>query len=197
VQALCGLPRVALYQTSNLRIIDSGEALCGLPYTIALSIDFVTAVFGIQLTTAHLTIAGEWRRLGSGACELSASGVFIMPGLILVVEDNADARFMLKFILEAQGFVVTCAEDGQVALEMIKTHRPDLIITDIQMPNLDGIELIKALRSQNETRDTPVLIMSAQQNEVLADALKAGGNAAAFKPVQIESLIKLIQQLLI
>lgn len=119
-----------------------------------------------------------------------------MPRLILVVDDNADARFMLKFVLEAQGFAIICAEDGQAALDLIKSHRPDLVITDIQMPNLDGIELIKALRIQNETRDTPVMIMSAQHDDILADALKAGGNAAAFKPVQMEAFIKLVNQLL-
>lgn len=119
-----------------------------------------------------------------------------MPPLILVVDDNADARFMLKTVLEAQGFAVVCAEDGQVALDMIKSHHPDLIISDIQMPNLDGIEMIKILRSQSETKDTPVLVTSAQHSGILADAMKAGGTAAATKPVQIESLIKLITQLL-
>jgi CheY-like chemotaxis protein len=120
-----------------------------------------------------------------------------MPRLILVVDDNADARYMLKTVLEVQGFAVACAEDGQVALDMIKANRPDLIISDIQMPNLNGIELIKILRSQSETKDTPVLVTSAQHSGVLADAMKAGGTAAATKPVQLESLIKLITQLLI
>ena len=120
-----------------------------------------------------------------------------MPPLILIVDDNADARLMLKTVLEAQGFVTACAEDGQAALNMIKANQPDLIISDIQMPNLNGIELIKILRSQIETKDTPVLVTSAQHSGVLADAMKAGGTAAATKPVQLESLIKLITQLLI
>lgn len=119
-----------------------------------------------------------------------------MPRLILVVDDNEDARFMLKTILEAQGFAVVCAEDGQIALDMIGTHRPDLIISDIQMPNLDGIEMIKILRSHSETRNTPVLVTSAQHDDILADAMKAGGTAAATKPVRIEPLIRLITQLL-
>ena len=120
-----------------------------------------------------------------------------MPRLILVVDDNADARYMLKTVLEVQGFAVACAEDGQVALDMIKANRPDLIISDIQMPNLNGIELIKILRGQSETKDTPVLVTSAQHSSVLADAMNAGGTAAATKPVQLESLIKLITQLLV
>jgi len=119
-----------------------------------------------------------------------------MPPLILIVDDNADARFMLKTVLEAQGFVIACAEDGQAALNMIRANQPDLIISDIQMPNLNGIELIKILRSRIETKDTPVLVTSAQHSGVLADAMKAGGTAAATKPVQLESLIKLITQLL-
>jgi CheY-like chemotaxis protein len=120
-----------------------------------------------------------------------------MPRLILVVDDNADARFMLKTVLEAQGFAVACAEDGQAALSLVETNQPDLIISDIQMPNLNGIEMIKKLRMQSETRDTPVLVTSALHSEVLADAIDAGGTAIAAKPVQLESLIDLITQLLI
>src|ERR1044072_10014564 len=113
----------------------------------------------------------------------------MMPRLILVVDDNADARYMLKTVLEVQGFAVACAKDGQVALDMIKINRPDLIISDIQMPNLNGIEMIKILRMQSETKDTPVLVTSALHSEVIADAMKAGGTAVAAKPVQLASLI--------
>ncbi|MGA9773768.1 MAG: response regulator [Blastocatellia bacterium] len=119
-----------------------------------------------------------------------------MPRLILVVDDNADARFMLKTVLEAQGFAVACAEDGQAALHMIEDHQPDLIISDIQMPNLNGIEMIKKLRMQSETMHTPVLVTSALHSEVLADAMIAGGTAVATKPVELESFIGLITQLL-
>jgi CheY-like chemotaxis protein len=126
----------------------------------------------------------------------NSMGVLIMPRLILIVDDNADVRFMFKTVLEDQGFEVVCAEDGQIALNIIRSHQPDLVISDIQMPNLDGIEMIKILRSQSETKNTPVLVTSAQHSGILADAMKAGGTAAATKPVQIESLIKLITQLL-
>ena len=69
-----------------------------------------------------------------------------MKKQILVVDDNLDSREMLSFILIGEGFSVLAAEDGLQALELVKDAQPDLIITDINMPNLDGIELTKQLR---------------------------------------------------
>src|SRR5262249_59218977 len=86
-----------------------------------------------------------------------------MPTKILVVEDNADARRLLATLLKEQGFFVMEAEDGQAALELINGKRPDLIITDIQMPNLDGIEMIKVLRGGQELSSVPVLVMTRDQ----------------------------------
>ena len=120
-----------------------------------------------------------------------------MPAKILVVEDCADAREMLSLILKEHGFAVTCAEDGQAALSLIEADRPDLIITDIQMPNLDGIGMIKLLRKHSETSDIPILVISAYFSGSLTDALEAGANAAANKPVKIAAIIDLIKNLLL
>jgi CheY-like chemotaxis protein len=119
-----------------------------------------------------------------------------LPNTILIVDDNADARTMLTILLEDQGYMVICAENGRAALDLLNAQRPDLIITDLQMPELDGIELVKALRRESDLKDIPVLIMSAQQTEVLSEALEAGANAAFSKPVQLQFLIKLIENLL-
>jgi|SRR5215831_7445478 len=120
-----------------------------------------------------------------------------MPTKILVVEDNADARRLLATLLKEQGFFVMEAEDGQAALELINGKRPDLIITDIQMPNLDGIEMIKVLRGGQEISSVPVLVMTGNQSGAVTEALKAGADAAARKPVEFGLLIKLIKQLLL
>lgn len=119
-----------------------------------------------------------------------------MPASLLVVEDDADSREMLLMVLEEQGFKVTGAEDGRAALELIESTRPDLIITDIQMPNLDGVEMIKALRERPEIKGVPILIFSACPDEALSDAMQAGASAASPKPLQVDFLVRLVKSLL-
>jgi CheY-like chemotaxis protein len=111
------------------------------------------------------------------------------------VEDNPDAREMVSFILAAEGFSVITAEDGQEALELVKDQPPDLIITDIQMPNVDGIEMIKRLRQEFKSHNLPIVVMSAFGSGA-QDAIDAGANRSAPKPMQVDYLINLVKQLL-
>jgi CheY-like chemotaxis protein len=115
---------------------------------------------------------------------------------ILVVEDSPEAREMVSFILAAEGFSVLTAEDGQAALDLVKEHPPDLIITDIQMPKVDGIEMIKRLREQFKTNTMPIVVMSAFGSGATQDAIDAGANRSAPKPMQIDYLLRLVKQLL-
>jgi two-component system, chemotaxis family, chemotaxis protein CheY len=116
---------------------------------------------------------------------------------VLVVEDDTDAREMVAAFLRREGFDVSGAEDGQVALKLIANQRPDLIVTDIQMPNLDGIQLIRALRRMPEMSSVPILVLSAHRSGAIKDALKAGASASARKPVQVDALLDLIKQLIL
>jgi CheY-like chemotaxis protein len=118
-----------------------------------------------------------------------------MSATLLIVEDNQDLRDLLGLFLQMHGFEVIAAEDGEAALQRIRQHLPDLIITDIGMPKLDGIGLIRELRQRPETRDIPVLVLTAYLARS-ADALAAGATQAAHKPVHFEALLQLIQQLL-
>jgi DNA-binding response OmpR family regulator len=144
----------------------------------------------------RLTPARKTPTLIKDASGNGASGDVVMPANVLVVEDDADAREMLTIVLGEQGFKVTGAEDGRAALELLETIRPDLIITDLQMPNLDGLGLIKALRGRPETMDVPILIFSACRDEMLSDAMRAGADAAARKPLRLDPLVGLIKSLL-
>ena len=105
-------------------------------------------------------------------------------------------REMLSFFLTGEGYSVITAEDGQQALGLIGLAPPDLIITDIQMPNLNGIELIKRLRGQSQSSTVPIVVMSALGSGVVSEAIKAGANQSTPKPMQLEALLGLIQQLL-
>lgn len=119
-----------------------------------------------------------------------------MPKTILVVEDNVDAREMLSVILAAEGFSIITAEVGQQALNLLNRPPPDLVITDIQMPNVDGIEMIQRMREHDEWRKIPVVVMTAFPGKHTRDAINAGANGSTGKPIQVDSLLKLVRQLL-
>ena len=120
----------------------------------------------------------------------------IVQKTILVVEDNADAREMLSVILAAEGFAVITAEDGQQALEVVHSESPDLIITDIQMPKLDGIQLIKRLREEFASSTLPIVVMTAFGSGITKDALDAGASHSTSKPLHVDSLLNVVRQLL-
>jgi DNA-binding response OmpR family regulator len=119
-----------------------------------------------------------------------------MPAKILVVEDHADARQMLAAILESEGYTAICAEDGLQGFSVARVERPDLILTDIGMPNLNGIEMTKLLREQEEFSNVPILVLTAYHKGVMIEAIKAGATGATSKPVQLESLLRLVKNLL-
>jgi CheY-like chemotaxis protein len=82
--------------------------------------------------------------------------------LALVIDDSMLIRHTVCRFLEARGFKVETATDGIAALEALKTIRPDLILTDLQMPRLSGYQLIDALKANEETADIPVLVLAAK-----------------------------------
>jgi len=80
---------------------------------------------------------------------------------VLVVDDDPDMRFMLKLLLERGGYQVTEAGDGLAALHAIKAQMPDLVLTDLRMPMMDGGELIQRLRSDEATSALPIILITA------------------------------------
>jgi CheY-like chemotaxis protein len=119
-----------------------------------------------------------------------------VPEKILVVDDSDDTREMMTKLLELESFTVVTAEDGRVGLDIAEAEHPDIIITDINMPNLNGIEMIKILRTQPQFSTVPIMAITAYGNGVAAEAVAAGANHAATKPVEFEVLIGGIRRLL-
>lgn len=119
-----------------------------------------------------------------------------MKKQILIVDDDPDSLDMLSFILTSEGFSIITAGDGLEALDIIKSVQPDLIITDVNMPNLDGIELTKRLREQFQSTSLPIVVVSALEREVVLEAINAGANEAMQKPMQLDSLLTLVKQIL-
>jgi CheY-like chemotaxis protein len=91
---------------------------------------------------------------------------------ILVVDDEPDLRFILRRILERAGHEVVEAGHGAAALESVRGSRPDLVVTDIMMPVMDGVELVRRLRADPATARIPILVVSGDSlHPVAADAV--------------------------
>lgn len=119
-----------------------------------------------------------------------------MPNTILIVDDSDDTREMMAKLLELETFTVLTAEDGNIGLKVAAEQHPNLIITDINMPNMNGIEMIRQLRSQPGLERVPIMAITAYGNGVAQEALEAGADRAATKPIQFSALILEIRELL-
>lgn len=111
------------------------------------------------------------------------------PAKILVVDDEAEIRQVLQEVLTRAGYQVITANDGRDALPLTLTDSPDLIITDIRMPRLDGLTLCRALRTNKDTAHIPVLILtSGSTPEQMEASLKAGADDFLPKPLNIDEI---------
>jgi CheY-like chemotaxis protein len=117
---------------------------------------------------------------------------------VLYVEDNDDNVYMLKMRLELLGdFEVLAAEDGEKGCEMAAAERPDIILMDLEMPVLDGWEATRRLRSNPQTRDIPVIALSAHALAGERErALAAGCNEFDSKPIEFDRLVATVRRIL-
>jgi adenylate cyclase len=119
------------------------------------------------------------------------------PPLILVVDDVADNVEILQLRLESQGYEVITAGDGEAALAIVREQLPDLVLLDIQMPKLDGIETVKQLKADSGLPFIPVIMVTARADakDVLA-GLEAGGDDYLTKPVDQSALLARVRAML-
>jgi len=117
---------------------------------------------------------------------------------ILYIEDNDDNVYMLKMRLELlDGYEVLAAEDGEKGCEMAASEQPDLILMDLEMPVIDGWEATRRLKGNPQTRDIPVIALSAHALAGAREkALAAGCDEFDTKPVEFDRLVGTIQRLL-
>jgi CheY-like chemotaxis protein len=120
-----------------------------------------------------------------------------MPKKILVVDDNLDTRELAHLHLTTEGFIVVVASDGREGLYLAGAERPDLIITDISMPGLDGVEMVKRVRQQSELKNVPILVLTAMGREEIDQAIRAGANRAMNKPILLDALTDDIREMLL
>ena len=117
---------------------------------------------------------------------------------ILYVEDNDDNVYMLKMRLELLGdFEVLTAEDGEKGCEMAAAERPDIILMDLEMPVVDGWEATRRLKSNPQTRDIPVIALSAHALAGERErALAVGCNEFDSKPIEFDRLVATVRRIL-
>jgi DNA-binding response OmpR family regulator len=120
-----------------------------------------------------------------------------MPKRILIVEDDTDMVELLRFNLKTVGYALGTAADGIEALKKAWSIRPDLILLDLMLPELDGFAVCDILRRDPKTASIPIIILTAVSSQLSRLAgLDAGANAYLTKPVSPKYLLQCIQELL-
>ncbi len=116
-------------------------------------------------------------------------------GKVLLVEDLDDSRFMLRRLLELEGFDVIEACDGAIALESLRKNACDIVLLDLRLPNIDGFQVTRALRATTQFQTIPIIILSALDDEYTrTEARAAGCNDYVTKPIDLERLTALIKK---
>ncbi len=118
------------------------------------------------------------------------AGAETHAGRVVLADDNADLRDYVGRLLKAKGYEVEVVADGYAALDLVRERRPDLVLTDIMMPRLDGFGLLAAIRSDQELADIPVIMLSARAGEeAQVEGLDAGADDYLAKPFSARELL--------
>lgn len=121
-----------------------------------------------------------------------------MKKLIMIVDDSASLRQVVKMTLEKLGYEVVEAKDGQDALSKAKGKKINLIITDLNMPVMDGITFIKELKKLPEHKFTPVMMLTTEsQQSKMMEGKAAGAKAWLVKPFKPEQIIAAVEKLVL
>ena len=116
--------------------------------------------------------------------------------LIVVADDERDIADLLTLNLELEGYRAITVYDGEAALEAIRTHQPDFVLLDVMMPKLDGLDVLRELKADDDTREIPVIMLTAKAGD---DDVWAGWQAGAHyyltKPFDLEELLRYLRHL--
>ena len=114
---------------------------------------------------------------------------------ILTVDDSPSIRQMLAYVLTSNGYKVIEAEDGEQGLEFAKANQADLVLTDQNMPKMDGLTLIKALRSLPNYKKVPIMMLTTESSQALKQQGRdAGATGGMVKPFDPEKLLEMLKR---
>jgi len=113
---------------------------------------------------------------------------------VLIIDDQEEMLDLLTLVLKGEGFHPATAVDGRQALRLLREFRPAVIITDLMMPDISGIDLIKIVRSTPDLAQIPILAMSADSTGLLPEAEKAGATELFRKPIDLDQLVERLRE---
>jgi len=120
-----------------------------------------------------------------------------MPARILIAEDHPPSLELMRYLLGAHGYATLSASNGREALDLARQERPDLIICDLQMPDVDGYGVVRELKQDDDLRGIPLLAVTAfSMLGDREDALRAGFDGYFSKPIEPENFVADIEQFL-
>ncbi len=126
------------------------------------------------------------------------SGRVTSPQKVVLADDNADLRDYVSRLLRERGYQVRTAPDGEAALAALREDAPDLLLTDVMMPRIDGFELLRQVRADPDLRDLSVIMLSARSGEeARVEGLDAGADDYLIKPFSARELLARVESLLI
>lgn len=117
-----------------------------------------------------------------------------MPARILLIEDNFDNLDLMTYLLTAFGYTILKVMNGEEGLELAQREKPDLILCDLQLPRLDGFEVVKQIRRDPELLNVPVVAVTASaMPEDLQKVVSAGFNGYLTKPIDSEQFVRQVE----
>ena len=120
-----------------------------------------------------------------------------MPATILVVDDDPVILQLLQVNFEMEGFTVITAVDGRDGADRARAERPDVVVSDVMMPKMSGLELVAELKGDPETAGIPILLLTAKAQQAdVADGLDAGADDYVTKPFEPLDLVDRVNRLL-
>lgn len=120
-----------------------------------------------------------------------------MGKVVLTVDDSASIRQMVAFTLKGAGYEVMEAVDGEDGLDKARGRNADLVLTDQNMPRMDGLTLIKTLRGMSQYRSTPILMLTTESSEAMKSAGRAAGATGwLVKPFDPQKLLEVVKKVL-
>ncbi|AFZ02617.1 GAF domain-containing protein [Calothrix sp. PCC 6303] len=179
------------------RIIELHGGLVGLTSELGVGSCFtIDLPFAPNHTSPSVIAAGDQPVATSELDPSSPNEVVNLTPLILLAEDNEANISTVSSYLKAKGYRIVLAQNGQEAIDVAKTHHPDLILMDIQMPGMDGLEAMRQIRLDPNLAEIPIVALTALAMTGDRDrCLTAGANDYLSKPIKLKQLANTIQQL--